>query len=120
MIFAAVTTSVAGMSQSEVPRAFEVAFAPNTTCARQARRDTRACLRRWNVPDSLAEDIVLTVSELVTNGVLHGNGDVGLRIRQCCGELRVEVTDDNPAPGAALRQRQRRLRTWAAPSRRPL
>ncbi|MFD5130924.1 ATP-binding protein [Streptomyces olindensis] len=79
-------------------RAFDVAFTSNPASASQARRITRAFLGLWNVNGELAENIVLAISELVTNAVEHGTGDVGLRVQYPDGELRIEVTDDNPTP----------------------
>ncbi|MEU6379525.1 ATP-binding protein [Streptomyces sp. NPDC046909] len=82
----------------QTSRAFDMAFAPGPACASQARRTTRAFLRLWNVNGELAENIVLAVSELVTNAFEHGTGDMGLRVWYPGDELRIEVTDDNPAP----------------------
>lgn len=44
-------------------------------------------------PDRLA-DVRLLVTELVTNGVLHGEGDVRLRVDASSQALRVEVVDE--------------------------
>lgn len=51
------------------------------------------------------EDVRLLVSELVTNGVLHGHADAGETLRltiACDGKLRVDVIDpgDGFVPGA--------------------
>jgi serine/threonine-protein kinase RsbW len=78
--------------------AFDVAFAGDPTCVGRARRITRAFLHLGGVNGELGDDIVLVVSELVTNAVEHGTGDVGLRVRNLDGELRIEVTDSNPTP----------------------
>lgn len=86
----------------QTSRAFDLAFASAPALVRQARRTTREFLRLWNVNGELAENIVLAVSELVTNAIEHGTGDVGLRIQYPDGELQIEVTDDNPTP-ATLR-----------------
>ncbi|MEU9367232.1 ATP-binding protein [Streptomyces avermitilis] len=94
-------TAVASAATKALPqtsRVFDVAFVSSPTCVRQARRITRAFLGLWNVNGELAENIVLAVSELVTNAFEHGTGDVGLRIRYLDDELRIEVTDDNPTP----------------------
>ncbi|MGW0711248.1 ATP-binding protein [Streptomyces sp. NPDC002643] len=94
-------TAIAPAAAKALPqmsRAFDVTFASNSACARQARRITRAFLGLWNVNGELAENIVLAVSELVTNAFEHGTGDVGLRVRYPDDELRIEVTDDNPTP----------------------
>ncbi len=42
--------------------------------------------------------VVLAVSELVTNAVVHGEGEVVLRITVGVDVVRVSVTDHNPAP----------------------
>ncbi|CAL9359896.1 hypothetical protein SUDANB105_00642 [Streptomyces sp. enrichment culture] len=78
--------------------AFEVAIAPDPVRVAQIRRITVAFLRYRAVPVSLAQDVVVAVSELVTNAIEHGRGDVSLRIRHTDQEIRVEVTDDNPEP----------------------
>ncbi|MFF4363520.1 ATP-binding protein [Streptomyces sp. NPDC001604] len=82
----------------QAPRAFDVALTSEAAVVGQARRITRAFLGLWKVNGELAENIVLAVSELVTNAVEHGTGDVGLRVHYPAGELRIEVTDDNPTP----------------------
>ncbi|UIX34512.1 ATP-binding protein [Streptomyces sp. GQFP] len=51
----------------QTSRAFDLAFASAPALVRQARRTTREFLRLWNVNGELAENIVLAVSELVTN-----------------------------------------------------
>ncbi|MFD7919079.1 ATP-binding protein [Streptomyces sp. NPDC059740] len=79
-------------------RGFEVAMAPEPVLVARIRRIAATSLRRWAVPVALAEDVVVVVSELVTNAVEHGFGDVELRMRHHGGEVRVEVSDDNPAP----------------------
>ncbi|MEV0778606.1 ATP-binding protein [Streptomyces sp. NPDC050428] len=79
-------------------RAFEVVVAPDRVRVAQIRRITVAFMRLWDVPDPLAEDVQLAVSELVTNAVEHGHGSVGLRVRNTGSELSLEVTDRNPAP----------------------
>ncbi|MGC0328034.1 serine/threonine-protein kinase RsbW [Streptomyces sp. SAI-170] len=84
------------------PRLFEAAFAPARVCVQRARRDITAVLRLWDVREVLIHDVVLTVSELVTNAVQHGMGDVRLRASNAKGQLLIEVTDDSRAP-ATLR-----------------
>ncbi|MFI8944141.1 ATP-binding protein [Streptomyces syringium] len=80
------------------PHAFEVAIGPDPVRVSQIRRITAAFLRHWAVPAPLIHDVVVVVSELVTNAIQHGRGTVRLRIRHTGDELRVEVTDDNAAP----------------------
>ncbi|MFE2944698.1 ATP-binding protein [Streptomyces sp. NPDC059255] len=77
--------------------AFEVVFAPDRARVAHMRRIVMANLRWWNVTEPLAEEVVLAVSELVTNAVRHGAGAVGLRVK-CAEDLRVEVADGSPVP----------------------
>lgn len=44
-----------------------------------------------------AEALTLVVSELVTNAVVHGSGDVHLDVAVDATHIRVEVADDSPA-----------------------
>lgn len=77
---------------------FAVAFTPDKARVGRMRRITAAHLRLWKVPGPTAENIVLAVSELVANAIEHGCGDIELTVLYACGEVRVEVTDGNPAP----------------------
>lgn len=73
-----------------------------------ARDFTRQTLYEWGwlpaVSDesrAAAEDILLVVSELVTNACLHGGGPRELRLYRAAKVLRMEVTDGgsgDPAP----------------------
>ncbi|MFE2157082.1 ATP-binding protein [Streptomyces lydicus] len=83
---------------SQTTGAFEVSFTPDKTRVRHMRTITTAFLRKWDVDGPLAEYIVLAVSELVTNAVQHGYGEVGLRVRYAADELHIEVSDGNPQP----------------------
>ncbi|MFF2506343.1 ATP-binding protein [Streptomyces sp. NPDC058067] len=78
--------------------AFEACFAPNPTCVGHSRHISSAFLRLCKVADPSVESVVLCVSELVTNGVTHGAGDVSLRIRYRDNEIRVEVIDGSSVP----------------------
>ncbi|WP_307865236.1 ATP-binding protein [Streptomyces montanisoli] len=84
-------------------RGFDAAFAAEEAHVSRARRLTGAHLRQWHVSDQLAEDIVLAVSELVTNAVSYGCGQVSLKVWCTTDELIVEVADGNPAMLAELR-----------------
>ncbi|MCX4549611.1 ATP-binding protein [Streptomyces sp. NBC_01387] len=96
-------TGVALLNAQPVPqtaRAFTVAFTQDETRVARMRRIARAFMRHWKVSSPLADDFVLTVSELVTNAVQHGFGAGQLRAWYDADELHVEVTDGNPAPAA--------------------
>lgn len=70
----------------------------------RCRDFTRDALRDWHwLPAStederlVAEDVLLMVSELVSNASLHAGGPQELRLRGSSDRLRVEVTDGSPA-----------------------
>lgn len=84
-------------------RAFEMAMEPAGVHVAQARRTTATVLSQWSVPDALAEDARLVVSELLSNAITHGSGDVRLRLRRDDHELRIRVTDDSTTPARRRR-----------------
>ncbi|MGC9671197.1 SpoIIE family protein phosphatase [Planosporangium sp. 12N6] len=61
--------------------------------ARQFATDT---LADWGIPRSRAREIVLLVSELVTNAVVYGRPPIELRIRRTGGHVVLEVYDAAP------------------------
>ncbi|QXJ26467.1 ATP-binding protein [Actinomadura graeca] len=69
---------------------------------RAARRAVAGLLDRWGVAEADADDVVLLVSEVVTNAVRHvrrelrDGGVVRVRVRVTGGRLRVDVTDPEP------------------------
>ena len=68
----------------------------------RAREQARKTLPRWGLGEhaDLAE---LIVSELVTNAVVHGDGQIEVRLSCACGDLWAEVHDDGA--GRPVRQR---------------
>ncbi|AZM73909.1 PAS sensor protein [Streptomyces sp. KPB2] len=63
---------------------------------RHARRFTRRTLRSWGVPDDDIDGVLLIVSELVTNALVHTDGKVRLDLTLISGRLRVAVADASP------------------------
>ncbi|CAL9660293.1 hypothetical protein SUDANB43_06952 [Streptomyces sp. enrichment culture] len=63
---------------------------------RHARRFTRRTLRSWGVPDDDVDGVLLIVSELVTNALVHTDGKVRLDLTLISGRLRVAVADASP------------------------
>jgi serine phosphatase RsbU (regulator of sigma subunit)/anti-sigma regulatory factor (Ser/Thr protein kinase) len=58
-----------------------------------ARDQTRRTLAEWDVPASRIDDIVLLVSELVTNAIIHGKPPIELRMRTARHEVVLDVRD---------------------------
>ncbi|MEU9329799.1 ATP-binding protein [Streptomyces canus] len=69
--------------------------------AGQARALLRAQLADWKVTDDTAETAELLLSELMSNAIRHARTptgrQIGVRIAQYDGRLRVEVADANSA-----------------------
>ena len=70
-------------------------LAADLTSARQARSFVDECLARWDAGDAI-DTVVLLVSELVTNAVLHAGSEVDLSVRLLPDAVRVEVVDTSP------------------------
>jgi anti-sigma regulatory factor (Ser/Thr protein kinase) len=69
----------------------EPSAVPNT------RHFVQAKLTEWEVDDDLAHTAVLLATELVTNAVRHGLGEIRMRLRRACHALYIEVDDDGSA-----------------------
>ncbi len=61
-----------------------------------ARRFTRRTLRAWGVPRESMDAILLVVSELVTNALVHTDGRVRLDLTLVNHRMRVAVADASP------------------------
>ncbi|MFC9131897.1 ATP-binding protein [Streptomyces sp. NPDC057099] len=83
--------------------ACQAAFLPELSAVGEIRQTARAFLRRCGVTQPVAGFVEVAVSELVTNAVVHGEGEVSLRIGVTVDVVRVSVTDHSPAP-AVLKQ----------------
>jgi DNA-binding NarL/FixJ family response regulator len=76
-------------------------LAGEVTSVRAARRLVDETLRQWDCADAL-DEVVLLVSEVVTNAVTHGGSDVEVAVRLLPDALRFEVIDTGPAGAAAV------------------
>jgi len=64
--------------------------------ARRARAYVNGVLSAWQVPQSLRDDIVIVVGELVVNAVLHSGVAQELRLRRTRHRVVLEVLDRSP------------------------
>jgi anti-sigma regulatory factor (Ser/Thr protein kinase) len=72
--------------------------------AGQAREFATSALQAWEIPDDTRDDVVLAASELVTNAVEHGCGEVTVVLRQSEDRLTLRVWDEDaqvPVPRPA-------------------
>ena len=72
---------------------------PESAAIRTARHFTAEFLRAHGL-ETLTETVVLLVSELVTNAILHGGPGAELRLVIDSSGVRAEVKDTNVAPPA--------------------
>ncbi|MER7274235.1 SpoIIE family protein phosphatase [Dactylosporangium sp. NPDC000244] len=63
---------------------------------RDARRLVDSTLRRWDAPPRVVDDLVLVVSELAANAVLHGRPPIQLRLRRTQTHVVLELHDTAP------------------------
>jgi len=71
-------------------------FVRHADQAAAARAFVRDTLAGWGV--GKVEDVVLIASELFTNAVLHGGGEVEIALAVTGGRVRLEVADDGGLP----------------------
>ncbi len=70
-------------------------FSPGPGAPRLARQWADPVLASWGV-DGTMPDVVVAVSELMTNAITHGFGDVRLRLLRLEDCVRIEVQDHGP------------------------
>ncbi len=104
----AYTAASGGGSSGDAGHTRRIALAGASGVVPLARDFTRQAMYEWGwLPSTTAdrrasaEDILLVVSELVTNACLHGGGPDELRLHRAPKLLRVEIRDSgtgDPAP----------------------
>jgi anti-sigma regulatory factor (Ser/Thr protein kinase) len=72
----------------------------------QARRAVERLLHGRPMSDEARESARLVSSELVTNALLHGHGQIELRLRLLEDFLRIEVVDQGVDQAPAVRQEE--------------
>jgi anti-sigma regulatory factor (Ser/Thr protein kinase) len=98
------TAQLDAAPRGDVEHVFSLPHTPGAVSG--VRRRIRAVLADWNLAAEIAEDVLLVVSELLTNAVVHALPPATLRLsRRQVGmgrTVRVEVTDMGPASAADL------------------
>jgi anti-sigma regulatory factor (Ser/Thr protein kinase) len=65
------------------------------SCSR-ARQVVRDAATSWGLPEDLTDDAQLVVTELVSNGIDHGEGLITLTVSRRDSGMLVEVHDESP------------------------
>jgi anti-sigma regulatory factor (Ser/Thr protein kinase) len=98
------TAQLHAAPRGEAEHVFPLPHTPGTVSA--VRRRIRTVLTDWNLAADIAEDVLLVVSELLTNAIVYALPPATLRLSRSevdrCGAVRVEVTDMGPVTPAAL------------------
>ncbi|WP_406196346.1 ATP-binding protein [Kitasatospora sp. NBC_01560] len=79
-----------------VLQTWEATLTDHSASVRTARHQVRRQLAGWGWEGERVDDLVLIVSELVTNAVVHacqGHGEVRLYLQEFGGDCRLEVWD---------------------------
>ncbi|HZU80799.1 MAG TPA: ATP-binding SpoIIE family protein phosphatase, partial [Acidimicrobiales bacterium] len=66
---------------------------PQRTAVQDAREACARTLAEWGIVGELASDVVLVVSELVTNAVMHGRAPISLHMRATSHQLVLQAED---------------------------
>lgn len=75
----------------------ELALPGRPDDASAARGFVRNTCALWQLPEELCDDVALSVSELVTNALLHGRGARAVSLELERGRLRLAVVDASPS-----------------------
>ncbi|WP_367319466.1 ATP-binding protein [Streptomyces sp. HUAS ZL42] len=99
------TAQLDAAPHGEVEHVFPLPHSAGAVSA--VRRSVRVVLTGWNLAADVVEDVLLVVSELLTNALVHAVPPATLRLARSevdrRGTVRVEVTDMGPAAPAPLR-----------------
>jgi Histidine kinase-like ATPase domain len=78
-------------------RRTKLALPAQAESAAAARRFLAATCRRWEL-DELRDDLLLAVSELVTNSVIHARTPIAVNVAVAADTVEVGVQDHDPRP----------------------
>ena len=74
----------------------DIRLAPELESVVAARRVVLDAISSWNLPERVADDAALVVSELATNAVLHARTVFDVSVSRLGSGLRVSVADTDP------------------------
>lgn len=91
------------MSGERSARSDELALPATATSPSRARSFVASALASWGLTD--ADDVLLAVSELVTNALLHARTEMTVRVTDCGGDAVLVAVSD----GSVVAPRGRRF-----------
>jgi hypothetical protein len=96
IVSASILPAVSAVLASPIPAVEWLRLAPQPTAPRAARNFVTGTLLDWGL-DTLVPSAALTVSELVTNSVVHAGTDIALSVAFNLRRVRLTVRDNSPA-----------------------
>lgn len=75
-----------------------VSLPPEPTSAREARRVARDALEARGCEDDVVDVVLLLLSEVVSNAILHARTELEVRVATRPGRVRIEVVDGDAGP----------------------
>ncbi|MGA5872280.1 ATP-binding protein [Streptomyces cinereoruber] len=84
----------------EETSAFQRVFLPAPERVSDMRQVTAAFLSQACAPQQTTEAVVLVVSELLTNAIRHGRGEISLRVSAAAGRVEVVVVAESSGRAA--------------------
>ncbi len=95
---------VAGDEEAEGVARLELQLPHTTHSVRRARRTIAAFLDPDEVPGAVVEDVLLLVSELVTNAVVHAGSPAVVRLDADLERIKVAVADKDADKRPSVRE----------------
>ncbi|MEU5900292.1 ATP-binding protein [Streptomyces venezuelae] len=77
------------------PNSFDRTIPPEPVRVAEIRHQAADRMEGWAVPASVVESVTLVLSELVTNAVVHGEGDIHVVMHRQTAGLHLEVSDES-------------------------
>lgn len=71
---------------------------PEPSSAGEARRFVRSALQRWGCSEDVEDTVLLLLSEVVSNAILHARTDLEVTVAVRPARVRIEVVDGDTAP----------------------
>ncbi len=95
---------VGGDEEAEGVARLELQLPHTTQSVRRARRTIAAFLDPTEVPGAVVEDVLLLVSELVTNAVVHAGSPAVVRLDADLERIKVAVADREAEKKPSIRE----------------
>lgn len=97
-IASVIERAIAQRTPDDVHDVVRVRLPPEPSSAGEARRFARGALGRWGCSEDVEDTVLLLLSEVVSNAVLHARTELEVNIAARPAQVRVEVVDGDTSP----------------------